>query len=241
MSDRARTKMKVVALLPMKGYSERVPNKNMRGFFGVPLYHAVMKSLLDSQHVSYVVINTDSEEIRDDVLQNFKDSVIVHDRPSPICGDFVSMNDIIGYDIEQLKGNHFLQTHSTNPLLKTETIDRAVEKYFEIIDRGYDSLFSVTRLQTRLYDKDGKPINHDPVELLRTQDLPPVYEENSCLYLFSRKSLELKKRRIGEMPFMFEIPREEAVDIDEEMDFEIAAILYTGTEAKKQQADESGR
>jgi CMP-N-acetylneuraminic acid synthetase len=231
--------MKIIALLPMKAHSERVPNKNMRDFSGAPLYHAVMRNLLGSQHISQIVINTDSEKIRDDALRNFKDNVIIHDRPSSLCGDFVSMNDIISYDIEHLKADHFLQTHSTNPLLKSETIDRAVDRYFEMRDKGYDALFTVTRLQARLYDKDGKPVNHTPEELLRTQDLPPVYEENSCLYLFSRKNFELKKRRTGGNPFFFEIPREEAVDIDEEIDFKIAEILYKNTAATRRQKDES--
>ena len=218
--------MKVIALLPMKGHSERVSNKNMRNFCDYPLYHAVMKSLLKSKYVSKIVINTDSNEIKQDALRFFKDSVIIHDRPESIRGDFVSMNKIIGYDIEKLMGEHFLQTHSTNPLLKTETIDRAIERYFEVLNDGYDSLFSVTRLQTRLYDSNGRAINHNPDKLIRTQDLPPVCEENSCLYIFSRKSFLKKKRRIGENPFMFEIPREEAWDIDEEIDFEIAEFLY---------------
>lgn len=221
--------MKIIALLPMKGHSERVPNKNMRDFCGHPLYHAVMKSLLRSRYISSVVINTDSEKISEDALRFFKDRTIIHNRPERIRGDFVSMNEIIGNDLERIEGDHFIQTHSTNPLLSPAAIDHAVEKYFASIREGSDSLFSVTRLQTRLYDKTGAPINHDPNELLRTQDLPPIYEENSCLYLFNRESFALKRRRIGEKPFMFEIPREEAVDIDEELDFRIAENLYALT------------
>ncbi len=218
--------MKITALLPMKGHSERVPNKNMRNFGGHPLYHAVMRSLLHSRYVSKVVINTDSDRIREDALRFFKDAIIIHERPDRIRGDFVSMNEIIGDDLRRIEGDHFLQTHSTNPLLTTSSIDRAIERYFDALPEGYDSLFSVTRLQTRLYDKAGIPINHNPNELLRTQDLPPVYEENSCLYVFSRGSFALKKRRIGEKPLMFDIPREEAVDIDEELDFRIAESVY---------------
>jgi CMP-N-acetylneuraminic acid synthetase len=210
----------------MKAHSERIPNKNIRDFCGHPLYHAMIESLLLSKNIFKIVINTDSDEIKQDALRYFKDKIIIHDRPESIQGDFVSMNRIISYDIERLEGEHFLQTHSTNPLLRTKTIDRAIEKYFEVIKKGYDSLFSVTRLQTRLYDSDGRAINHNPDELIRTQDLPPVYEENSCLYIFSRKSFGKKKRRIGENPFMFEIPREEAWDIDEEIDFEIAKFFY---------------
>ena len=117
-----------------------------------------------------------------------------------------------------------LQTHSTNPLLKPETVSRAIKSFLA----GYptrDSLFSVTRLQTRLYDKDGNAINHNPRELIQTQDLPPVYEENSCMYIFNRENLIANRHRIGDRPLMFEIPRIEAVDIDEESDFQIANIL----------------
>ncbi len=220
------TKDKIIALLPMKGHSERIPNKNMRGFCGRPLYHAIMESLLQSKYISKIVINTDSDKIKQNALRFFKDNVIIHDRPESIRGDFVSMNKIISYDIEKLEGEYFIQTHSTNPLLKTDTIDKAIKKYFQILNKGHDSLFSVTRLQTRLYDSEGRAINHNPDELIRTQDLPPVYEENSCLYIFSRESFWKKKRRIGENPFMFEIPREEAWDIDEEIDFEIATFIY---------------
>ncbi|NBD33148.1 MAG: acylneuraminate cytidylyltransferase family protein, partial [Cyanobacteria bacterium] len=90
----------------------------------------------------------------------------------------------------------------------------------------HDSLFSVTKLQTRLYDEGGNAINHDPDVLLRTQDLPPVYEENSNLYLFSAKVLQERKNRIGKKPLLFEIERDEAWDIDEEIDFRIAEFLY---------------
>jgi CMP-N-acetylneuraminic acid synthetase len=218
--------MRIVALLPMKGHSERVPNKNIRDFCGRPLYHAVMESLLRSAYISKIVINTDGEKIKEDAVKNFKNRIVIHDRPEAIRGDFVSMNEIIENDLERLEGEHFLQTHSTNPLLRTDTIDKAIERYFSALDEGYDSLFSVTRLQTRLYDSNGRAINHNPDKLIRTQDLLPVYEENSCLYIFSLKSFLKKKRRIGENPFMFEIPRGEAWDIDEEIDFEIAEFLY---------------
>lgn len=218
--------MKITALLPMKGHSERVPNKNMRDFCGKPLYHAVLESLLASEHISTVVVNTDSDRIKEDFQSGFGDRVVVHDRPAAIRGDFVAMNEIIGYDLELLPGGHFLQTHSTNPLLSTQSLDRAIAKYFEVIAGGYDSLFTVTRLQTRLYDSGGRPLNHDPAQLLRTQDLAPVFEENSCAYLFSRESFQLMKRRVGRFPFLLEIPREEAWDIDEELDFQVAEFLW---------------
>ena len=215
---------KLIALLPMKAHSERVPNKNMRDFCGKPLYHRVLEALLGSRHIKEVCINTDSKQIAEDAHSNF-DRIRIIDRPQYLQGDLVPMNDIIAYDLTQIEGEHFLQTHSTNPLLTIPTINHAIEAYFNNLDRC-DSLFSITRLQTRLYWQDGRPINHNPDELLRTQDLPPVCEENSNLYIFSKKSFQKHKRRIGEKPYLFEMDKIEAVDIDEETDFQIAEALY---------------
>jgi CMP-N-acetylneuraminic acid synthetase len=218
--------MRLKVLLPMKGNSERVKNKNMRDFDGNPLYHAIMKSLLASKYIDKVVINTDSEVIAKDAKENFGERVIIIDRPLEIQGGDVSMNIIINYDLDKLEGEHFLQTHSTNPLLKTETIDKAIETYFENLDK-YDSLFSVTKVQTRFYDKNAKPVNHNPEELLRTQDLEPLYEENSNFYIFSKDSFKnVGNRRIGLKPKIFELNKLEAVDIDEPEDFTLAEILY---------------
>lgn len=218
--------IKIVTLLPMKGHSQRVPDKNMKDFAGKPLYHAIVNEMLKSKYISKIVINTDSERIKSDALINFKSSVIVIDRPKELCGDFVSMNEIINYDINQFEDKHFLQTHSTNPLLKVQTIDKAIVAYFEGLNK-HDSLFSVTRLQTRLYNGNGKAMNHDPNELIRTQDLEPLYEENSNFYIFSKESFKKAgNNRICLKPQMFEVNKLEAIDIDEPEDFELAEFLY---------------
>jgi len=219
-----RKERSVTALVPMKGHSARVPNKNLRPFCGKPLCHWIILSLEKSRYVEDIVVNTDSQEIAENIRQNF-DSVKIIDRPSEIRGDFVSMNIIIAYDLSQSPGKHFLQTHSTNPLLNAETIDAAIELYFHNL-KMCDSLFTVTRHNARFYWSDGSPINHNPQEMLRTQDLPPIFEENSNLYVFSRESFKRSgNRRIGLRPYLFEISRLEAIDIDEEDDFLLAELL----------------
>jgi len=218
--------MKLKALVPMKGNSQRVPNKNMKNFDAKPLYHTIVKSLLNSKYIQNVIINTDSETIIKDIQKNFENEVSIINRPTQIQGDFISMNDIIAYDLSQLEGEHFLQTHSTNPLLKPKTIDKAIEKYFENLEK-FDSMFAVTKVQTRFYDKNAKAINHNPNELLRTQDLEPMYEENSNFYIFSKKSFKLSNnKRIGLKPQIFEINKLEAIDINEIEDFILAELLY---------------
>ncbi len=134
------------------------------------------------------------------------------------------MNDVLLYDTSKVEADFYLQTHSTNPLLRPETITKAVQTFLADYP-AHDSLFSVTRLQTRLYDQHGHALNHDPDILIQTQDLPPVYEENSCLYIFTRENLERRHNRLGERPLMFEMDADEAWDIDEELDFAITDFL----------------
>lgn len=218
--------MKITALLPMKGHSERVPNKNMRLFAGKPLYHCIARVLEASPLISSIVINTDSPVIAKDAEKHFSKVRIVN-RPENLQGDMVPMNDIIGYDVSVCEEEHFVQTHSTNPLLKRDTLERAVNSYFDNLPT-YDSVFSVTKLQTRLYWESGEPVNHIPRELLRTQDLPPLFEENSNFFIFSRSSFETAgQKRIGVKPYMFPMDKLEALDIDEEEDFILAETLYT--------------
>ena len=214
---------KVTALLPMKGHSERVPNKNIRLFNGKPLFFHVLSSLQESNYIDQIIINTDSSKIAD-LAKEFS-KVIIHKRPAEICGDFVSMNDIIDFDIEKSKKDYFIQTHSTNPLLTTASIDNGIISFFNHLEK-FDSVFSVTKLQTRLYTKGAKPLNHNPKELLRTQDLEPLYEENSNFFIFSKKSfLEAGKKRIGVTPNMLELDKLEAIDIDEPQDFILAEAI----------------
>lgn len=217
---------KIVALLPMKEHSERVANKNIRPFHGRPLYYHVLSSLLACPYINAVYIDTDSSFIVEDAPRNFDVHII--ERPEYLRSDFTPMNDIILYDVTQVEADYYLQTHSTNPLLRPQTITAAIEAL--LASSEHDSLFSVTRLQRRLWDADGRAVNHDPDQLLRTQDLPPVYEENSCLYIFSKPILEARRNRIGERPLMFEIDRIEAWDIDEESDFRVAELLYAERE-----------
>lgn len=215
--------MKIAALVPMRHHSQRVPGKNYRPLAGKPLFQHILETLKSVPEIETVIVDTDSEPVMDGVRRLFPDVKLIA-RPEHLRADDVPMNNILLYDTAQVQADFYLQTHSTNPLLKAETISSGIKKFLAEYPK-YDSLFSVTRLQTRLYWQDGRAINHNPLELLQTQDLPPVYEENSCVYLFTRENLERKKHRIGDSPLMYEIDADEAWDIDEELDFEIADFL----------------
>ena len=207
----------------MRHHSQRVPGKNYRDLAGRPLYQHILRNLLAVPEIDRVVVDTDSPFIIDGLQKEFP-QVIVLERPEGLRDDRIPMNEILAYDTDQVASDLYLQTHSTNPLLRPQTISKAIQTLLASYP-AYDSLFSVTRLQTRLWDQLGRPINHNPAILLQTQDLPPIYEENSCIYIFTRQTLLEHRNRLGAHPLMFEIDPAEAWDIDEELDFSITEFL----------------
>jgi CMP-N-acetylneuraminic acid synthetase len=166
----------------MRHNSERVPGKNFRSLAGRPLYHYILETLLSVPEVTQVVVDTDSPVILE-ALPRWFPGVLALERPEHLRAGEIPMNEVLLNTIGQLEADWFLQTHSTNPLLRPATVSAAI------------------------------------------QDLPPVFEENSCLYIFRRETLVRRGNRLGERPLMFEIPREEAIDIDEEFDFKLAEAI----------------
>lgn len=222
----------ITALVPMKAHSERVKDKNIREFAGKPLFCSVVSELLESPFIKRILIDTDSLVIKQEMNNYFpNERVTIIDRPNDLCGDFAPFFEILKYDMGFSDTDLFLQTHATNPLLTEKTISDAC-KYFIEHSGEYDSLFSVNEWHTRLYDKSGKAINHDPNHLIRTQDLEPIFEENSNLYIFSRDSFYKRNNRIGENPYLYKMSMLESVDIDTEDEFRLAEAIYLGRNRK---------
>jgi CMP-N-acetylneuraminic acid synthetase len=214
---------KITALVPMRHHSQRVPGKNFRPLAGKPLYEYIIETLLAVPEISSIVVDTDSQPVIKGLQRDFPQVRILF-RADHLLADTVSMNEILLYDITQVKADFYLQTHSTNPLVTPATVSRAIQTILNDFP-VHDSLFSVTCLRSRLYNQIGHPLNHDPNILLQTQDLPPVYEENSWLYIFTGENLSQRRNRLGERPLMFEMDAAEAWDIDEELDFLITELL----------------
>lgn len=215
--------MKVVAIVPMRHSSERVRGKNYRPLAGRPLFHWVVETLLQVPEVNEVVIDTDSQTIIDDAKAVFPDVTVLL-RPEHLRAGEIPMNDVLLNTIEQVQADVVLQTHSTNPFLSSTTISAAMQRFLAKED-DCDSAFGVTRLQARLWTADAQAVNHDPAVLLRTQDLAPIYLENSCFYIFTPATLRDRGNRIGAKPLLVETPAMEAIDIDEESDWDLAAAV----------------
>ena len=225
---------RVVALLPMKANSVRVRGKNFQEFLGKPLFRWILDTLEAVDEIDQIVINTDAREIlrTNGLVQG--DRVSIRDRKPEICGDSVSMNRVLADDVENVPGDIYLMTHTTNPLMSVTTIKDALQTFIEVEKQGVaDSLFAVDKVQSRFYRADGSPVNHDPDNLIPTQDLEPWFEENSNLYLFTRNSFRKTGARIGERPELFVSPSFESIDIDTPADWEFAVVAARYLDEKK--------
>lgn len=223
----------ICSIVPIKHNSDRVKGKNYRDFNGKPLYFYIINTLLQSKYIDRVIINTNSEIVKKGVNTFFKDNdkIIIYDRPEHLWPGDTPVNKLLIDVIDKLDLNadFYLQTHTTNPLLTVETIDKSIEIFLEKRKLGFDSLFSAKKLQERLYyyrDDNMIAINHNPNELIPTQNLEPIYNENSCIYIFTKEKLISKNHRIGDKPFVFEMDHVESQDIDTEFDFSFAKLLH---------------
>ncbi len=210
------TAPRIVALLPMKANSERVRGKNFREFNGKPLFRWILDTLMSIESIDEVIINTDARQILAEHGLVDGPRLRIRDRKPELCGDMTSMNLVLADDVANVDADVYAMTHTTNPLLSPESVRGALDLYkASLADGSGDSVFTVNKFQTRFYRADASAINHDPNNLIRTQDLEPWYEENSNLYVFSRASFASTNARIGAKPKMYEMGRSESVDIDD--------------------------
>ncbi|MEL6537895.1 MAG: acylneuraminate cytidylyltransferase family protein [Bacteroidota bacterium] len=224
----SEAKQTVTALVPIKHESERFPNKNFQPFVDQPLYQVILTTLGTVPEIDEIIVNTDSEVVMEGAAKLPKVRLV--QRPEALLGNHITMNTIIASDLGETQAEHFLQTHCTNPLLRKETIQRAIAEYYAALPAA-DSLYSVELLKKRLYDADNQAMNHRNDILLPTQDLPDVYMENSNLFLFSRSSfLAADNSRIGRKPQPFKMHYIEGLDVDYEEDFHLAELVARNRE-----------
>jgi CMP-N-acetylneuraminic acid synthetase len=210
---------KISAYLIIRETSSRVENKNFLDLGGIPLYKWIIRALEEVEEIEEIIINTDCQE-RLDLVEFTKARVV--SRSSSLCGKEVTANSLIESNISEFKNSNILMSHVTNPLLKAETIKRAIHSFYE---SDSDSLVSVDETYKRAYF-NGQSINHDLSQLEQTQDIKPILTENSCIYIFSKNSFNKSKNRVGKAPLYFVTPALESFDLDEYNDWEIIQSYF---------------
>lgn len=211
--------MKTVALIPIKLNSKRVPQKNIKPFFdGTPLMYFIQKTCLDSKRIDDIYVYCSDEAVKPYILPRVK----FLKRPEFLDSDKVNANDYIREFIKEVDSDIYINVHTTSPFARVETINELIEK---VASGEYDSAFCAENIKTFMWS-EGKPLNFDPDHFPRTQDLPDIFGETSIAYVFTKDSFLENNRRLGVKPYIKEVGKIEALDIDYLEDFDIANAVY---------------
>jgi CMP-N-acetylneuraminic acid synthetase len=210
--------MKVVAFVPLKLNNERLPDKNTKKFdSGKPLVTYILDTLNKVNEIEEKFVYCSQERIK----YYLPDGITYLSRPATLDSSFTKINEVIEAFICSVDADIYVLTHATAPFILTETIKKGISK---VMSGEYDSAFSVQKLQEFMWNEHS-PINYDLTSIPRTQDLPPIYSETTGLYIFTKELWKNSRRRIGFKPYLIEVTKTEAIDINTYEDFFIANAI----------------
>lgn len=209
--------MKTVAIMPIKLNNERCPGKNTRLLGDKPLLQWELDSLKETGLCDSINVYCSDDAVASFLPKgaNFLKRPAFLDLPTS------NFTQIFESFMSKVDADIYVYAHATAPFITVETIKQCIEA---VKSGEYDSAFCAVKLQDYLW-QDGEPLNFDATNLPRTQDLKPIYQETSGVYVFTKGVFEKLKRRVGNNPFIKEVTFKEAVDIDNPEDFELAEAL----------------
>lgn len=214
--------MKVKALVAVRSGSQRVQNKNIRPFAGSSLLEIKLEQLLNIKSLDGVIVNSNDENMLN-IAKKMGCEVVL--REEKYASNTVSMSEVYKNMAENFNGDIVVYANVTNPLLRSYTIEKAIETYM-INSEDYDSLNTAHLIKEFLF-KDGNPLNYDLAQQPRSQDLPDIYALNFAINIIEREKMIECKNVVGKHPFIWGIDEVEATDIDNPIDFAFAEYIYT--------------
>lgn len=213
---------RVLAVIPARAGSKRIPNKNMRVVRSRPLVSYVIERALKSSRITDIVVTTDSPEVAVVAKQM---GVQVHDRPARLCGDDVPLDSVVWDVLSSNQGDYdyVVTLQPTTPSLKSETIDSAIA-YSE--EQGFDTVISViNRPGLNWIEKDGR-IVPGYTERLNSQYLPANYCETGS-FLISKPHIITEASRVGGRVGVYEVTPDEAISINTFQDLALAKVVLS--------------
>lgn len=210
---------KNVAVVPIKMNNQRLPGKNTKSFeHGQPLIHYILHTLLETKGLDEIYVYCSKEEICD----YLPDGVKFLKRSSSLDQNTTMILEVLQSFAREVEAKHYVLAHATAPFITRESIEKGLQA---VEVEGYDSALTVTPCHDFLWYQ-GKPLNYDAKMIPRTQDLEQFYVETTGLYVYSRELILEKGRRTGENPYFIEVSKEEAIDINEPIDFMVANAWF---------------
>lgn len=218
--------MKVALFIPIKLNNQRLPGKNLLDLEGKPVCEYLFETVnsIDEIQEKYVYCSDEA------IIPYIPEGMQFLKRNSRLDDYMVKGLDIIEAFVNDVEADIYIITHVTQPFTKAESIRKALRK---VTSGEYDSAFSAVALQDYMWYQ-GKPFNYDMKDIVRTQDLEPVYMETGAFFIFTKQVFEELHQRIGNNPYIYEIDQFEAVDIDTKEDFEFAEAVAAYLKKKNQ-------
>lgn len=212
--------MKVVALVPIKLNSQRLPHKNILPIGGHPLCWHITNTLCEVEQIDEVFVYCSDEEVK----KYISPRASFLKRDARLDGDTVKGAEIYRSFIDTIDADIYVLAHTTSPFVSRNSIQNALA---HVICGENDSAFSAERIQTFAWYKNS-PLNYDLEDVPRTQDIEPVWIETSAFYIFKKEIFTVHKRRIGFTPYVQETIGLENIDIDEKKDYDMAKMMTEG-------------
>lgn len=213
--------MKVVSFIPIKLNNQRLPGKNTMMLNGRPTCDYIFDTISKVKTINEKYVYCSDEAIKPYIAPYEEKELKFLKRDPYLDGFQVKGLEIIERFVKDVDADIYVLTHVTQPFTKAESIERALEK---VISGEYDSAFSAVVLQDYMW-MNGKPLNYNLKNIVRTQDLDPIYMETGAFFIFRKEVFTELGQRIGNNPYIYEIDQFEAVDIDTAEDFQFAKVV----------------
>ncbi|MBC8227375.1 MAG: acylneuraminate cytidylyltransferase family protein [Gammaproteobacteria bacterium] len=215
--------MKTIALIPLRGGSKSIIDKNIKIISGKPLCAWTLLSASYSKMIDEVYVSTDSSKIKS-VVEDLNLGVKIIDRPKELASDTASTESVMLHFLEQVEFDNLVTIQATSPLLTSDDLDQAIDAFFL---NSYDSLLSVVRSKRFFWDDAGFPINYSPSQRPRRQDFKGTLMENGAFYITKNSLLSIERCRLGGTIGFYEMTEKAAIEIDELSDWKIVSeLLY---------------
>lgn len=219
----------ITAFLPCRLGSQRVPNKNIRVFAGIKggLLKIKLDQLCASKEIDNIIVSSNDDRVLD-FTSLYKDNrIIIDERPGYLGSNTTTTDELIKYVTSIITQGHVLWTHVTSPFLTETDYEKIINSYFKSLDNGYDSLMTVLKLQGFIWN-EKQPISYTRKEVKwpMTQNIKPLYEVDSGVFLSSIDNYKKLGDRIGNNPYLFEQDKSKSIDIDWPEDFNLAERLW---------------
>lgn len=217
----------ISAVIVARGGSVRVPRKNLIELNGESLIARKIKQLQSSKMINRVIFGSDSDELLAIADETGAECI---KRPDYFCDENrASANDMIGNMLSFFSTDIVVWAHCTNPLITQDTYDSAINCFLRNYPK-FDSLCSVVELKEHLWSEKREPLNYNPwgIRHIPARDLPPLYMQDGGIFIQPYEEMKNNSYFFGKRPYLYVIPKEEFLDINEYRDVLLAKALIEG-------------